>query len=139
MHRVFLDTDIILDLFIRRDPHHKRALQFFSFLKRLKVKSYTSPVVVANTYYLLAKTRDKNYALEKVKRLRDLIRIAMLDERIIDAAMQTPHRDFEDSIQYHCAVAGNIKFLVTRNVADYPKGKLHVLLPEEYMKMVAAV
>jgi predicted nucleic acid-binding protein len=60
---VFLDTDVILDLFIRREPHHGLALRLFSRLRRSKTKCVTSPVVVANLYYLLAKLRSKAYAL----------------------------------------------------------------------------
>jgi predicted nucleic acid-binding protein len=56
MDSVFVDTDIILDLFIRRVPHHKIALRFFSFLKKNAIQGFTSPVSVGNTYYILAKT-----------------------------------------------------------------------------------
>ena len=137
MHSVFVDTDVILDIFVRREPHHRTALRFFSFLKKRKIQGFTSPIVVANTYYLLAKIRNKRYAHEKVRQLRQLIRIAAIDEEIIDAALKTPYKDFEDSIQYNCAIGNDLKFLITRNVADYPKDKLNILLPDEYMQMTA--
>ena len=133
MDSVFVDTDVILDLFIRREPHHKIALRFFSFLKRNAIQGYTSPVSVANAYYILAKTRDRRYALDKTRRLLRLVRIATLDQQITGAAIGTPYKDFEDSIQYHCALASGINTLITRNVSDYPKDQLKVLLPDEYM------
>ena len=133
MDSVFVDTDVILDLFIRREPHHKIALRFFSFLKRNAIQGFTSPVSVANAYYILAKTRDRRYALDKTRRLLRLVRIATLDQQITGAAIGTPYKDFEDSIQYHCALASGINTLITRNVSDYPKDQLKVLLPDEYM------
>ena len=133
MDSVFVDTDVILDLFIRREPHHEIALRFFSFLKKNATQGYTSPVSVANAYYILVKTRDRRYALDKTRRLVQLVRIATLDQQIIEAAIGTPYRDFEDSIQYHCALANGNSALITRNVSDCPKDQLKVLLPDEYI------
>ena len=137
MSSVFVDTDIVLDLFVKREPHHSIALRFFSFLKKRNVQGITSPIVIANTYYLLARIKNKSYAIDKIRKLRQLIRVAPVDEEIIDAAINVPYKDFEDSIQYHCAMSNNLKFLVTRNVADYPKNNLNIVLPDEYMKMAS--
>ena len=133
MNSVFIDTDVILDLFIQREPHHKIALRFFSFLKKNAIQGFTSPVSVANMYYILEKTKNRRYALDKTRRLMQLVRIATLDQQITEAAIGAPYRDFEDSIQYHCALANGIRTLITRNVSDYPKNQLKVLLPDEYM------
>lgn len=133
MDSVFVDTDVILDMFIRREPHHKIALHFFSFLKKNAIQGFTSPVSVANTYYILARPRDRHYALDKTRRLMQLVRIATLDQQITEAAIGAPYKDFEDSIQYHCALASGIRTLITRNVSEYPEDQLKVLLPDEYM------
>ena len=133
MDSLFVDTDVILDLVVRREPYHKTALRFFSFLKKHAIEGFTSPVSVANTYYILAKIRDRRYALEKVRRLMQLIRIAAVDQQIIDAAIRAPYKDFEDSIQYQCAVTNGLGLLITRNVSDYPKEQVKVLLPDEYV------
>ncbi len=137
MSKVFIDTDVILDLFVQREPHHREALRFFSHLKQRKIGGYTSPIVLANTYYILAKLKTKRYATEKIKRLRNIIGIVSINEATIDAALRSGLKDFEDSIQYHCALEHEIPFLVTRNIKDYPKEKIHILLPTEYRKMKA--
>ncbi|MBN1411882.1 MAG: VapC toxin family PIN domain ribonuclease, partial [Spirochaetales bacterium] len=72
---------------------------------------------------------------EKIKKLRGLIRIATLDEAIIDYAIRIPHKDFEDSIQYYCALRNKIHFLITRNITDYPKAELNIVNPKEYLKI----
>ena len=43
MDNVFVDTDVVLDLFIRREPHHTEALQLFTYIKRSKAKCFTFP------------------------------------------------------------------------------------------------
>ncbi len=135
MADLFIDTDVILDLFVKREPHHRQALRFFSYIKKNSLSGCTSPVVLANTYYILAKLRTTKYAKEKIRKLRNIIGIASVSEATIDAALHSSQKDFEDSIQYHCALDNKIKFLVTRNTRDYPKVPIHILLPTEYMKM----
>jgi predicted nucleic acid-binding protein len=55
VNSVFLDTDVILDLFIECEPHHLVALRFFSYLQvhADSIQAYTSPVVIANVGYFL--------------------------------------------------------------------------------------
>jgi predicted nucleic acid-binding protein len=134
---VFVDTDVILDLFIRREPHHGVALRLFSRFRRSKIKCMTSPVVVANLYYLLAKLRNKAYALERIRRLRRLVGVAIMDETGVDAALAAPGKDFEDSLQYQCALRNNIPTLITRNTGDFPRDRITVLNPTDYLDMVA--
>ncbi len=136
MHSVFLDTDIILDLFLRREPHHAIALKLFSHLRRSKTRCVTSPVVVANLYYLLAKLRNKTYALERIRRLRTVLDVANIDKNIVDAALAAPGKDFEDSLQYQCALHNRITTLITRNTRDFPKDKISVLNPTHYLRMI---
>lgn len=137
MRSVLLDTDVILDLFIRREPHHGMALRLFSHLRRSKAKCVTSPVVVANLYYLLAKLRNKAYALERIRRLRRLVGVAAIDETAVDAALAAPGKDFEDSLQYQCALRNNIPTLITRNTSDFPKDRIAIVNPADYLDMAA--
>jgi predicted nucleic acid-binding protein len=50
MGSAFLDADVILDLFIRREPHHAEALRLFSRLRRAEFRCGTSPLVIANVH-----------------------------------------------------------------------------------------
>jgi len=121
MSSVFVDTDVVLDLYIRREPHHDVALKLFSHLKKTNTRCFTSAVVIANTYYILAKTESARYAIDKIRKLRKFISVAPLTEATIDFALAVPHKDFEDSIQLHCAMQNGINTLITRNTKDYPK------------------
>ena len=84
-------------------------------------------------HYILTKLVDRKYAIEKIRQLRRFVSIAPLDEGMIDAAITSPGSDFEDSIQLHCAVANRINTLITRNTADYPKGRIRIADPGQYL------
>jgi predicted nucleic acid-binding protein len=133
MNRVFVDADVILDLFVLREPFHLDSLRLFSQLKRTRTPAFTSPVVAANVHYILSRIRNPRYALEKLKRLRKLMSIAPVTEEIMDAAINSPHKDFEDSIQFQCAVTNKMSVIVTRNVRDFPRGTLRIAEPVEYL------
>jgi predicted nucleic acid-binding protein len=133
MDKVFIDADVLLDLYILREPHHDNALRLFSELKRSNTLCYTSAVVVANIYYLLARLQNRQYAVEKLRRLRKLVSIAPVAESTVDAALSLPYKDFEDSIQFHCAIQNGIGTLITRNTKDYPKTQLRVVDPTQYL------
>ncbi len=133
MTSVFIDADVLLDVFLDREPHHTVALRLLTDLKRSKTPCFTSAVVLANMNYILAKAKDKEYSLGKLRSLRRRLGIAPIDEAMVDAALAAPHRDFEDSLQLHCAEAHGIGTVITRNVKHYPKGRLHVTSPLEYL------
>jgi predicted nucleic acid-binding protein len=133
MTKVFLDADVLLDLFLEREPHHTIALRLLTQLRRTKANCVTSPVVFANMNYVLAKAKSRDYSLSKLLSLRRMVNIASIDEGMIDAALAAPQRDFEDTIQLHCAEGYGTQTLITRNTKHYPKGRLHVTSPLEYL------
>lgn len=136
MSSVFLDTDVVLDLYIERQPHHDIALRLFSKLKRTKIRCYTSPIIIANVYYILSKLENREYAMDKIRKLRKLISIAPINDTIIDSAITSPYKDFEDSIQFHCAINNNINIFITRNIRHYPKEQLRVSDPTQYLSVL---
>ena len=137
MTSVFLDTDVILDLFIEREPHHSVVLRFFSYLQvhAESIQAYTSPVVIANVGYILGNARSESYAVQKIKGLRDFVGVIPMTEADIDRAIQRPGDDFEDSLQYHCATASAVNIIVTRNGDDFLTEGVQALEPYEFMQM----
>lgn len=65
---------------------------------------------------------------------RILVIILPVDEKIIDLALQSLFKDFEDAIQYHTAVQNNIPIFLTRNLRDYKKADIPVMTAEDFLK-----
>jgi len=138
MNSVFLDSDVVLDFYMERQPHHDVALRLFTMLKRAKTRCFTSAVVIANAYYVLTKLENREYALDRIRRLRNLVAVAAIDNSIIDAAIASPHKDLEDSIQFHCAIQNKIETFITRNTRHYPKGQLRIAEPSQFLSAIKA-
>lgn len=108
-----------------------------SYLRRSGTPCFTSAVVIANVYYVLSKLENPRYALDKVRRLRKLVAVASVTEAVIDAALSSSQKDFEDAIQIQCALQNDIPILLTRNVRDYPKDRLRITDPLQYLHAAA--
>ena len=132
MKIIFIDSDIILDLIERREPFYSHAAQLFTSIEENKIKAVTFPVIFSNIFYILRKLKGRLFALNKLKKIRMLINITNVDEKIIDLALVSEIKDFEDAIQLYAAKNLNIKYLITRNIKDYKDNEVIAITAEEY-------
>ncbi len=63
MYKVFVDTDVILDLLMEREPFQKAAVELFRQIELKNIKGYTSPLIIANLHYLLSKIYNKSASI----------------------------------------------------------------------------
>ena len=138
MHRVFVDSDIILDVLAERGNFYIHAAKLFTLLDKGDVSGFTSPIVFANIHYVLRKEKSKEFALQSLRKLKSLISILPIDEKIITLALDSTFKDFEDAIQYHTAKSYEINFIITRNKTHYKQSKISVCTAEEYLEIWAS-
>ncbi|MBI5808763.1 MAG: PIN domain-containing protein [Ignavibacteriales bacterium] len=134
MIKLFVDSDIILDLLAQREPHYIHAARLFTLIDQNEVVAYTSPLIFANLHYLLKKQTSNLSALKSLRKLKTLINILSIDERVIEQSLNSEFNDFEDAIQYFTAVNNGITLIITRNKTDYKRSKIDVLTAEEFLK-----
>lgn len=130
---VFVDTDIILDLLTRREPFYAAAARLFSLVELGELKACASSLTFANLFYILRKELSGPRAVEVLKKLKLLVAILPVDERVVSLALDSGFRDFEDAIQYHAALGGDVTVLLTRNGRDYPNPAIAVCTAEEFL------
>ncbi|MFT4203443.1 MAG: PIN domain-containing protein [Chitinophagaceae bacterium] len=65
MQKVFLDTNIIIDFLGERADFYAPAAKVLTLADKKKIRLYTSPTSVSNTYYLLTKYENAKTAMEK--------------------------------------------------------------------------
>lgn len=138
MTNVFIDSDIILDLLAKREPHYIYSSRLFTLIDKKEIVAFTSPLIFANLHYLLRKLTSNASALKSLRKLKALIKVLPIDEKVIEQALNSEFSDFEDAIQYFTAVNNGITLLLTRNKKDYKKSKISVLTAEEFLKTLRA-
>ncbi|HMB99876.1 MAG TPA: PIN domain-containing protein [Flavobacteriaceae bacterium] len=137
MNKLFIDSDILIDLLAKR-THYNEALKLLSIISENKAKAYTTPLVLANVDYIITKFGNKQKSRKALKTLRKNISILTMDEKGFDEALESSFPDFEDALQYFSAVNQGIDFIISRNKKDYAKGNLKVVTAGEYLTILAA-
>ena len=62
MKKIFIDTNIVLDLLGQREPFYEDAAKLFSLADRGKIKLYVSSLTIANSNYVLSKLKSAKEA-----------------------------------------------------------------------------
>src|SRR5574344_945379 len=135
--RIFIDSDIILDLLCKREPFYVYAAEIFTLGDTKKIELVTTSVVFANVFYILRKVLGIDKAKELLRKLRIIISVVSVDEKVVDLALNSKFADFEDGLQYFTARENDIKIILTRNVKDYKEKELLIQTPEEYLKSIS--
>ena len=132
MTNIFIDTDIILDFLGKRKLFAKHAADIFIKAEQKQIKLYTSSNSITTAYYLLSKLTGEGIARQLIIDLLNYISIIPVSERILQQALKSEFKDFEDAVQHYCAITNeNIKFIITRNLKDFKKRQLPLIGPEQ--------
>jgi predicted nucleic acid-binding protein len=135
MTKIFVDTNIIIDLIADRRPFSKLAIEIFEMAETKKIKLFSSSHTFATTHYLLKKYIDEKQLRKILDELSDYVQIVAVDQVIIKKSLKSKHKDFEDAIQINCAYSiANIDFIVTRNIKDFKNVEISVFTPEELIR-----
>ena len=120
MKKVFLDTNIIVDLIADRKPFSKYSIEIFKKAEEKKIKLFTSSHSIATTHYLLKKYLEEKILRDVLYNLLDYVTVIAVDTDVLKKGLRSKHKDFEDSIQILCAsTIEKIDCIVTRNTKDF--------------------
>mgnify|MGYP006194778801 CR=1 FL=1 len=134
MQKLFLDVNIVVDFLGEREHFYKSAAKLLTLADRKKIKIFTSPTSISTTYYLLTKYENAKIALEKIRRFKLLCSIAVMDDEVIDKAINSDFKDFEDAMQYYSAIASNCDLIITRNEKDFKNALIPVMNADSYLQ-----
>lgn len=133
MTKVFVDTDVCIDLLSSRQPFNKSAELFFSLGDTKVVKLFVSSLSFSNIDYVLRSQYSGTHSRQMIAKFKTLVNVLAVDSRTIDLAIASDFNDFEDGIQYSCALENNLTIIVTRNLKDYKRATIKVMTPETFL------
>lgn len=91
-------------------------------------------MILSNVHYLYRKQEGSAKALDAIRKLTIIARVAPMDANHVQQALATGHRDFEDELQIACAsqVPG-LSAIITRNLRDYDHASVRVVTAEVWL------
>jgi predicted nucleic acid-binding protein len=136
MVKVFIDTDVCIDLLANRKPFNAVAEQLFSLADKNKIKACVSSLSFANIDYVLRSQYSGTHSRQIIAKFKTLVTVLPVDSKTIDLAIASDFNDFEDAIQYYTAMEDGITVLITRNLKDYKKANIKVIAPEAFLSKI---
>src|SRR5258705_9139597 len=100
MMRILLDTDVILDILLKREPFYEAGNAIWQANFEGHCEAYISAITPVNVYYVARKAKGAIDAHQAVRELLNGINICTVDELVLEAAVASPISDFEDAVQH---------------------------------------
>lgn len=133
MRKIFIDTNILLDVILHRADFYQQAAAIWADCESRKVQGYVSAISLNNMHYIIRKMVAPDVALEYVRLVLNVFSIVPLDESILRLAVDLPQKDFEDAIQTFSAVQIKADCIVTRDKSHFSNHYMPVISPIEYV------
>lgn len=137
--RIFLDTNIVLDLLGEREPFYEPIAKIATLADQGKLTMVVSPISFATVNYFLSKYESPEIAREKLRKFKILCEVCSLNEQTIEKGLNSSIRDFEDTLQYFSATESDCELIITRNGKDFKKSLLPVMTANEFLKSLVKV
>lgn len=133
MDKLLVDTNIVIDLLSKRKLFYEEAQQLFTLADYKKVKLYVSSLTIANAHYLLSREKNNKEAIKVLIKFKILVSVLPMDDKILELALASNFKDFEDAIQYHTALENHLDIIISRNKKDFKSSLLPVVSAKEYL------
>lgn len=134
MRKLFIDTNIVIDLLSRREPFYDEAATLFSLADKKQIELTVSSLTIANTSYALLRQMDPNKAKSILRKLRLIVKTLSLDDKIVGLALNDEaFSDFEDGLQYFTAIENGQDLIITRNLKDFRNSKLPTMTAKQFI------
>ncbi len=133
--KVFIDTDVILDVALARDPFFSASKIILAMAENNIIIGAISSNCVANIYYILRKAGGNSQARKFISTIVKYITVITIDHKNVLEALKSKFSDFEDALQHYSAIEHQCEYIITRNIEDYKNAEIPVLLPEEFIRM----
>ena len=128
--RILIDTNVILDVLLKRSPFYETAIEVLKLSARDDIQEFVSASAITDIYYIAYKNlRDKAAVRELLN-----VSVAGVSEEEIQKALELEWNDFEDSVQYSVAALNEMDGIITRNVKDYSSAEMQVWEPAQFLE-----
>ncbi len=141
MKKVFLDTNILLDAILVREPFAEDTRNVFRYCVST-LNGYIAAHSLTNIFYILHDSLNKplEECRENIIKLCSFFNVVSVGkDNILRAVRNIPFDDFEDALQAECAEEVAVDCIVTRNPKDFAAATVPVVTPKELLNLLRKV
>jgi predicted nucleic acid-binding protein len=126
---VLVDTNVVLDLVLAREPWATQAKPLWSARDAGQLIACLPASVLTDVFYIYRKQIGVDRAKAVIEECSRRFVILAVDHALMQTALSLPGSDCEDNVRIACAQLAAIDLIVTRNVADFVHSPVPVLDP----------
>ena len=134
--RAILDTNVLIDFFLDREPFARDATDLIQRAERLEFQGLVCATSVTTVDYLARKAVGLTEARAQVAFLLSILEVAPVNGAALQAALESGVRDFEDAVVAESARRANADYIVTRNLKDFAKSPVPAHTPESFRQIL---
>ena len=136
MKNVLFDTNIIIDIALKRDAFFEDAFNLFSLIDQNKIIGNITATTITDIYYISKRQIGHDKSIEFLKNLVEIIGIIGIEKLMIVQALSSEMKDFEDAVQASAAQLNDIEVIITRNKEDFNNTFLKIMTPKEFLEII---
>jgi len=138
IYKVFIDSDIFLDILLVRQPHFDSSVQILFLRKNHEIELFTSPSIIINTDYIAQKQNNRAKATKGVAEILKFVEIIESSKKVLTDCFNLMCTNVEDASQYFTALQNvSLDYYITGNSKhfNFKKMNLPVLTPSQFLKL----
>lgn len=134
---VLIDTDVLIDVALDRQPFADHAAAVLDAAQRGTLQAFIAWHSLANFYYIVSTPSGNPAAREFIGELLDFIEVAPVSTDDARYALSLKLNDFEDALQVAAAQASHAGRILTRNLKHYRKSPIPAETPQQFGKSLS--
>lgn len=135
--KVLIDTNIVLDFLLQREPFFQDAELLFQKIDSGRVVGYVTATTLTDIFYISRRhTRSIEQARQAVSEMLTAMVICPVNRAVLESAFGSGLADFEDAIQIACAIAQRLDAILTRDTQGFLSSSLPVLSIHELLQQL---
>jgi predicted nucleic acid-binding protein len=135
MKKVLLDTNIILDIALKREPYFASAFKLFELIDKGVIEAFVTGSSITDIFYIARRDLGSNIARNFLIELVEVVPVVGVDHSVIVSALNSEIKDFEDAVQVFSAISSDINIVITRNKDDFVNTQVDVYTPIEFLAL----
>jgi predicted nucleic acid-binding protein len=134
--RVLIDTNIVLDFLLEREPFLSDAEALFQAIGAGQVVGYVTATTLTDIFYIAKRqTQSLERARQTISIILAVMEVCPVDRTVLEVALTSGLADFEDAVQIACAIAQGLDAIVTRD-RDFSSATMPVLSVNQLLKQL---
>jgi predicted nucleic acid-binding protein len=131
--RVLLDTNILLGLYLARNPFFKDASAIIAAHHAGGFQGYVASITPLNLYYVARKYKGDQGARTAVQLLLSSFGVVPVNHALLQSALFLDTPDYEDAVEIRSAALWGLDAIVTRDTSGFRTPPLPVYHPTDFL------